>query len=61
VAHIFSTFPKTKVKKIEYFPKPGVFSRFFPPIPSKLKQNGKSTPYIGYQNITEDNYYETQT
>jgi hypothetical protein len=37
-----------KVKKVEHFPKPGVFSRFFPPIPSKLKQNGKSTPYIGY-------------
>jgi hypothetical protein len=37
------------------------FYVFFPPIPAKLKQNGKSTPHIGYQNIMEDTYYETQT
>jgi hypothetical protein len=30
------------------------FSPFFP---SKLKQIGKSMPYIGYQNIMENNYY----
>jgi hypothetical protein len=37
-----------KVKKVKYLPKPGVFLRFFP---AQLKQNGKSTPYIGYLNI----------
>jgi hypothetical protein len=35
-----------KVKKVEYFPKLGVFLRFFP---AQLKQIGKSTPYIGYR------------
>jgi hypothetical protein len=48
-----------KVKKVEHFPKPGVFLRFFPPILSKLKQIGKPTPYIGY--LKEDNYYVTKT
>jgi hypothetical protein len=47
---------RRKVKKVENFPKPGVFLRFFP---SKLKQNGKSTPYIVYRK--EDNYYATKT
>jgi hypothetical protein len=44
-----------KVEKVEYFPKPGVFLRFFL---VKLKKNGKSTPYIGY--LMEGNYYATK-
>jgi hypothetical protein len=37
------------------------FFAFFPLFSTKLKQNGKLAPYIGYQNIMEDNCYATKT